>query len=149
MQEPKKTPGRRFPVDIYRKTEVMTANRETILLMMYAGAIRFLKQAIEAEERSDVAERGRLVGRTQEIVNELRSTLNFEVGGEIATQLDQLYIFVTDRLIQGNIEKNVTPLKEALSVLSTLNSAWEEAIAALKKGKESPDKGTEKVPPEV
>ncbi len=133
-----KTPNKSQPINpyvrAYRNTEVKTANREALLLMMYAGAVRFLKQAIEAIQRKDIAEKVRLVGRTQEIVSELRATLNFEVGGEIATTLDALYGFITDRLLIGNRDTDEKALGEALKVLNTLQSAWEEAIANLKNG---------------
>jgi flagellar protein FliS len=129
--QPKKLQNNRY--ESYRKTDVMTANRETILLMMYAGAIRFLKQAIEATDRGDIPEKGRLIGKTQEIVSELRSTLDFEVGGDIAKNLDRLYLFVTQCLIQGSIEKTSGKLKDGLKILITLNDAWEKAIESLKK----------------
>jgi len=136
MPEEAKRPVRKTPVDIYRKTEVVTANRETILLMMYAGAIRFLKGAIEAAEKGEIEEHCRLTTRTLDIVTELRATLNFEIGGDIAEQLDLLYAYVTQRLFKATAEKQVAPLKEALNILNTLNSAWEGAIASLKKEKE-------------
>ena len=119
----------------YKRTEVLTANRETILLMMYAGAIRFLKGAIEAGTRGDIAERARLVTRTQGIVSELRSTLDFKVGGEIAQNLDRLYGFVTNRLMAGSLENDLGKLEEALGVLNTLHEAWEQAVASLRKEK--------------
>jgi flagellar secretion chaperone FliS len=123
-------------LDSYRKTEVTTANRETILLMLYAGAIRFLKGALEAGERKDLAERNLLTSKAQSIVNELRSVLDFKIGGEIATELDRLYAFVTSRLISATIEHNADHLREALKVLESLHTAWEEAVASLKKQKE-------------
>jgi flagellar protein FliS len=116
----------------YRKTEVLTANRETLLLMLYAGAIRFLGQAIQAAEKGDAHEKLRLIGRTQEIVNELRATLDFKAGGEIATSLDALYAFVTGRLTEGGVKGDTQGLKEALDVLNTLNDAWELAIQQLR-----------------
>jgi flagellar secretion chaperone FliS len=122
-------------IEAYRKTDVMTANRETILLMMYAGAIRFLKQAIEAKESHQVAERVRLVTKTQEIITELRSTLNFELGGELAHTLDALYAYLAKRLTQGTLENNPEHLQEVLNHLSSLNEAWEQAILTLKKEK--------------
>lgn len=128
------------PLDIYRKTDVMTANRETILLMMYAGATRFLRQAIEALNGGDFPEMNRMIAKTQEIVNELRSTLNFEVGGEIAKNLEMLYAFVTQKLIQGNLERSAAPLGEALGILENLNTAWEQAIASLKKERANAEK---------
>ncbi len=123
-------------IDSYRKTAVTTASRETVLLMLYAGAIRFLKGALEAAERKDLAERNRLVSRTQSIVSELRSVLDFKIGGTIATELDRLYAFVTSRLVTATIEHNSDHLREALKVLETLHNAWEEAVASLRKQKE-------------
>lgn len=121
------------PYDIYRKTNVMTASRETILLMMYEGAIRFLRQGITALETGNLAEMSKGVSRTQEIIGELRSTLNFEVGGDIAKSLEQLYVFITQKLIQGSLEKSIAPLNEALGVLENLHTTWDQAIQQLKK----------------
>jgi len=117
----------------YRKTDIMTANKETILLMMYAGALRFLKQGIEAAENNNIEEKARMVGKTQEIITELRSTLNFEAGGELANQLEALYIFIGQRLAHGLVEGKTEYLREALKLLNTLNDAWEQAAESLKK----------------
>jgi flagellar secretion chaperone FliS len=122
-------------IDSYRKTEVTTANRETVLLMMYAGAIRFLKSALEAFDRNDIAERNRHTTRVH-IVSELRAVLDFNIGGEIATELDRLYAFVSSRLVTATVQNNRDHLKDALKVLETLHIAWEEAVASLKKQKE-------------
>ncbi len=119
----------------YRKTEVYTANKETLLLMMYSGVIRSLKRAIDAGEKGDGAERARFIVKAQEIVNELRSTLNFDVGGDIAKHLDSLYAFITERLVQATVDPKAEPIQDALKVLTTLNNAWEEAIASLRKEK--------------
>jgi len=119
----------------YRRTDVMTANRETILLMMYAGAIRSLKKAIESIETGNRLEKAKHLCRTQEIVNELRANLNFNIANDIAKNLDMLYDFISQRMMQGNLDNDPKPLQEALGILSTLNSAWEEAIASLKKEK--------------
>lgn len=123
-------------IDRYRRTEVLTANRETILLMMYAGAIRFLKGAMEAAGVPDIAERNRLTTKVQDIVNELRAVLDFQIGGEIAHELDRLYAFVSSKLVSATVQNNPDHLQEALKVLETLHTAWEEAVASLKKQKE-------------
>ena len=123
----------RNPLETYRKTEVNTANPETILLMMYAGAMRFIKKAIDAAEKGDIAERGRQIAKTQEIVTELRSTLNFEVGGEIARTLELLYAYISQRLGQAGLENNIDHLKEVLGILTTLNEGWEQAVANIRK----------------
>jgi flagellar protein FliS len=113
----------------------MTANRETILLMMYSGAMRALRKAIESVESGNRLEKAKQLNKTQEIINELRATLNFDISNEIAKNLDMLYDFITQRLLKGNLDNDVKPLNEALNILVTLNGAWEEAIASLKKEK--------------
>lgn len=128
------------PLENYRKTDLMTANRETILLMMYGGAMRFLKQGIEAGEAQDFILMNRMVTKAQEIVNELRSTLNFEVGGDIAKNLESLYAFITERMLQGCLDRQVKPLTEALGIIQTLNEAWEQAIASLRKERSQTEK---------
>lgn len=120
------------PFQSYKKTDVLTANRETILIMMYDGAIRFLKKAIDSSKANKVEEKNIFVGRTMDIVNELRATLNHKAGGEIAEKLDGLYDFICDRLLKGSMENNPKQLEEALGILTTLRTAWDEAIEALK-----------------
>ncbi len=134
-------PNKKAGVNAYRQNEVMTANKETVLVLLYAGAIRFLKQAIEAVENKKIADKAKHLLRVHEIVTELRAGLNFEAGGgEIAKNLERLYDFITDRLTQGNLTNTVPPLQEALSVLTTLHEAWEQAIALIKKEKASAEK---------
>jgi flagellar protein FliS len=118
----------------YKTTSVQSASREKLLLMLYEGAIRFIKQAILAIDRKDIAERGMNIGRAFDIVNELNNTLNHEAGGEIAKNLEQLYMFVTEQLTKSNATGQKAPLEEALKVLETLYSGWREAIEKLKRG---------------
>jgi flagellar secretion chaperone FliS len=114
----------------------MTANKEAILLLLYEGLIRFLKQAIIAIEKKDTIEKSRLIGRGQDIVNELRATLNKKQGGDLAVSLDSLYGFVTDRLILANKDNDSEKLNEAINILTTLHEAWQQAINSTKTEKE-------------
>ncbi len=111
----------------------MTANKETVLLLLYEGAIRFLKQAIDAVEAKKASDKAKYILRTHEIVSELRAGLNFKIGGDVAPNLERLYDYIADRLVQGNIKNETQPLFEALKVLTTLHEAWETAIASLRK----------------
>ena len=133
-------PKSKQSINAYRQNEVMTANKETVLLLLYAGAVRFLKQAMESLEKGKLADKAKYILRTHEIVNELRAGLNLKDGGEIATNLERLYDFIIDRLIQGNMNNAQQPLQEALNVLITLNDAWEQAVASLRKEKAAAEK---------
>lgn len=117
----------------YKQTSVQSASREKLLLMLYEGAIRFIKQAIAAIDRKDIAERGVNIGRAFDIVNELNNTLNHDAGGEIAMNLEQLYMFVTEQLTRANASGQKKPLEDALKIMETLYSGWVEAVEKVKR----------------
>lgn len=120
----------------YKATSVQTASREKILLMLYEGAIRFTKQAIQACEEKKIADRGYNIGRVYDIVLELNNTLDHKVGGEIATNLERLYIFILDQLTKSNLTGNPEPLRASLKILETLYDGWVQAVEKIKKESE-------------
>ncbi|MGE0763292.1 MAG: flagellar export chaperone FliS [Bdellovibrionales bacterium] len=117
----------------YKETSVQSAGREKLLLMLYEGAIRFTKKAILACDQKDIAERGMNIGKSYDIIMELNNTLNHEVGGEISKNLEQLYMFMTDRLTKANVTGQKAHLEEVLKLLETLYSGWVEAVEKLKR----------------
>lgn len=121
------------PYQKYKKTSIETASREKILLMLYEGAIKFTKKAIAAAEGKRIAERAENICRVYDIVLELNNTLDHKVGGQLAAQLEQLYMFITDQLSKANIEGSAEPLKAVLKILETLYEGWAQAVEQLKK----------------
>jgi flagellar protein FliS len=117
----------------YKNTSIQSASREKLLLMMYEGAIRFVKQAITAAEQKKIADRGTNIGRAYDIILELNNTLDHGVGGEIASNLEQLYMYMTDQLTQGNLSGDPQHLRNCLKILETLYDGWAKAIEQLKK----------------
>src|SRR5580658_908287 len=120
----------------YKQTSVNSASREKLLLMMYEGAIKFTKKAIIACETKNIADRGLNIGKAYDIIMELNNTLNFEVGGEIAKNLEALYVYMTDQLTQSNISGDAAHLHTVLKLLNTLNEGWVKAVDSLKKKKD-------------
>jgi flagellar secretion chaperone FliS len=117
----------------YKNTSIQSAGREKLLLMMYEGAIKFVKKAIIASEQRNIAERGLNIGRAYDVILELNNTLDHKVGGEISANLEQLYMFLTEQLTQANITGDVQYLKNCLKILETLFEGWSKAIETLKK----------------
>jgi flagellar protein FliS len=132
----------------YKQANVLTASKETILLMLYEGAIRFVRGGIEAIETGKIEERSRQLLRAQDIITELRCTLDFKAGKDIAENLERLYEYVTDRLIQANIQHSIEPAKQGLKVLEELHQTWSQAISSLKKEKENEEKNASSDPAE-
>ncbi len=117
----------------YKKTSVESASREKLLLMLYEGAIKFNKKAIMACENKDVAGRCENIARTYDIILELMNTLDFKIGGEVAVNLEQLYMYMTDELTRANLTGKVDHLKNVLKILETLYVGWKEAVEIIKR----------------
>jgi flagellar secretion chaperone FliS len=116
------------PYKHYQKTQVTTASREKILLMLYEGAIRFTKQARQAMIEKKIADKGKYISKATAILSELMATLDFKIGGQLAHDLENLYIFMIDKLIEGNIQNKTEPLEHVERLLNTLYSAWKDVI---------------------
>jgi flagellar protein FliS len=117
----------------YKTTSVQSAGREKIMLMLYEGAIRFTKLAIQATEEKKIADRGMNIGRAYDIILELNNTLDHNVGGEISKNLEQLYMFITDQYTQANITGDPKYLRDVQKILETLYDGWTKAVEQLKK----------------
>ena len=117
----------------YKKTSVESASREKLLLLMYEAAIKYVKRASAAIEQNDIAERGKNIGFAFDVIMELNNTLDHTVGGDVATNLEQLYMFLTEELTKANIEASRDRLVKIEEILMTLYSGWQEAIEQLKK----------------
>ncbi len=120
----------------YKQTSVTSASREKLLLMMFEGAIKFTKLAIRGAEEKKVPERCENIGRAFDIVLELNNTLDHKVGGEISSQLEQLYMFVTDQYSKANLTGDIEPLKTALKILENLYKGFAGAVEKIKKESE-------------
>jgi flagellar protein FliS len=119
----------------YLETQVKTASKEQLLLMLYDGAIRFAEQAKEKIEEKDYERMHNLLLRAQRIIMELMSTLNKKVGEEIYKSLMGLYGFIQLRLMRANLRRDKKCLEEALQILKHLRETWALAIESDRKQK--------------
>lgn len=112
----------------YQQTQVVTASKEKILLMLYESCIRNFKKCREAMVAKNYAEKGAALGKAQDIINELCNSLNFDVGGDISRQLEGLYNHIFEQSTQANITNDPAKLDHCIKLLETLYSGWKEAI---------------------
>lgn len=110
----------------YQRVQITSANQKTLIIMLYAGAIRFINEAKIKLLKNDIAGKGKAINRALDIVNELLSSLNFEKGGEVAQKLSSLYFHINKHLIDANMNNQTQNLDHAISVLATLKEAWEK-----------------------
>lgn len=112
----------------YLKNQIETASKEQLLIMFYDGAIRFINRATIAIENNNIEQRSYCINKASAIISELSTTLNHDIGGQIATDLDALYDFMIRELVKANASNSVKPLNPVLTILTDLRETWKEAI---------------------
>ena len=122
----------------YLKTQIQTASREQLILMLYDGAIRFAEQAKDRIAAKDWEGSHGLLIRAQNIVLELLYALDRKAGGAVADNLAGLYSYCYHRLVGANIHHDPVKIDECNNILRGLREAWAQAILSLKKGAQAP-----------
>lgn len=112
----------------YQQNQILSASPEQILIMLYDGAIRFTRQAIAGVEEEDRLKKLEGTRRAMAIITEFANTLDHEVGGEIAENLDALYAFMTRELTQANLNSDIERYRVVEDLLVGLRSTWVEAV---------------------
>jgi flagellar secretion chaperone FliS len=108
----------------YLRNAVMTAAPEQLQMMLYDGAIRFVRQAREAMEKCDLETSCEKLLRAQRIVVEMQNGLRPEISPELCAQMSSLYGFVYGRLVESNMKRDVSMLDQALQVLEHMRETW-------------------------
>ena len=118
------------PYDKYRQSSVQTSTPAQLLLMLYDGAIRFVRGGIEGIREQDIQKTNTLLNKAQTIISELTVTLNASY--EAVQGLPALYEYINHLLMESNIKKDTQPAEEALGYLVELRDTWAEAAIIAK-----------------
>lgn len=118
----------------YKQTAVLTASRGQVLIMLYEAAIRNVKKATDCMQKKDMAGKGEAIGKTHDILNELMNSLDFQVGGDIARELERLYNFMIEQLVKANADNDQTALTNIHKLLNTLLDGWRGAVREVERG---------------
>lgn len=121
--------GRDKVLQAYRQSRVETASPGELVLMLYNACLRNMKDAIACISREDVPTANSHLLKAQDIVDELRGSLNHETG-EIARRLDSLYDYVYDCLLRANLRKDPRLVEDALKVMTQIRDAWQEVVVS-------------------
>lgn len=116
-------------ITTYKNNAIGTQSSGQVIVMLYDGAIKFLRQAIAAIEAQQDAEKGECINRAQAIITELNICLDMEAGGEIAQNLRKLYNFMSVHINEANTKRDPQRIRDVIACLSDLNEGW-KAITA-------------------
>lgn len=111
---------------LYKGTKVNTASPAELTLMLYEGAIKFCNIADLGFEQRDYEKVSNNIIKVQNIITELRSTLDFKY--PTAKDFDVIYEYITSLLVQANIKKDPEQLALALEQIREMRDLWKEIM---------------------
>ncbi len=117
----------------YKKSSIMTAPPEELVLMLYNGGMKFLKKAMIHLEDDNLEGCHVAVIRAQDIVIEFMSKVDTDY--EVGKNLFSLYDYMYRRLIEANVKKDMKIIEEVYNMFKELKETWEEAIKIVRKNK--------------
>jgi flagellar secretion chaperone FliS len=128
----------------YREVHLASSSPEETVLMLYDGAIRFLKEACREIAKENIPAKIELLDRVEKIVEYLQSCLDREQGGEIADSLQRLYDYMLVRLTEANLYNDVAKLEEIETLIGTVREGWASICDAPRKNQETNEAQPEK-----
>ncbi len=84
-----------------------------------------LVAASNAIDRKDVKQRGECISKAIRLIDVLKISLDLEKGGNIATNLDALYDYCTQKLIIGNIQSDKSHIDEVSGIIREIKEGWD------------------------
>lgn len=121
----------------YQKAAVSTLDQKKMIVLLYDGAIKFLSIAMNKMNGGDAYEAHTNLIRGKSIVAELLASLDMDAGGDIAINLQRLYAYMFNTLIDANMKRDVNRVQEVIELLKQLREAW-KAVESPKQASAGP-----------
>ena len=106
-------------------TGVSKSNNVELIQMLFDGLIESLATARGHIQHNNISEKGKAISRASRIVLGLQGALDFEKGGDLANNLNELYSYVTRRLFHVNAHNDIEVLDEIHGLMREIRDAWE------------------------
>ncbi len=111
---------------VHYRSNVEVASPHRLIDMLYEGAIERVVQAKGALEYGNVQAKGNKINSAISIVSGLRESLNTDQGGDLAMNLDNLYVYIQDILAHAHRHNEAAKLDEAITLLGDLRATWQK-----------------------
>lgn len=108
------------------ETGVVAASPHKLIVMLFDGALASLATARHQIQSGNIAGKGHAISKAITIIDSgLRASLDKNVGGEIAQNLDALYEYMSGQLLKANLGNDPALIEEVQRLLKDLKGAWE------------------------
>ncbi|WP_096201156.1 flagellar export chaperone FliS [Bacillus sp. FJAT-45350] len=100
---------------------------QEITALLYEACVTNLESAIKTIDEKDYIQANENLKKATDILHRLGAGINYEAG-IVADQLDTLYNYMADKLVEANYNKDVTSINEVLNILTEIMNAWNLAM---------------------
>ena len=107
------------------ESAVSDADPHRLIQLLLQGAVDRIAVARGHIQRGELAPKGESIGKALNIIGGLRGSLNLEQGGDIAQNLQALYSYAEQRLLEANVNNDPARLDEVARLLGEIKGAWE------------------------
>lgn len=107
----------------YTEASVLTASPERLVVMLYDGAIRFLKQSAAAMREGELKQSRDRLHKAQAVIDELYRSVDVSQG-EIAHGLRSIYAFCRRHLNEATASSDPDGYEKVAELLSELRESW-------------------------
>lgn len=105
--------------------QVSEADPHRLIQMLFEGGLQRIAQAKGAMQHGNTPLKGELIGKSMGIIGGLRDSLDLSKGGELASNLDNLYSFMLQRLTIANLNNDAAILDEVAALLRDVKEGWD------------------------
>lgn len=112
---------------VYQRTAVESADPNKLIVMLFEGAVRFLRQAAEAMAQRQYEQQCHFITRTQSILTELTCALDDDADEELSGSLRLLHAWLHTQLTEASVEDDTEKLSQVLQIVEDLRDTWTEA----------------------
>ena len=127
--------ARQKAIDSYGEVNVVSgvnsADNVQLIQMLFDGLVESLKAAEGQIKRNEINAKAKSLARASKIVLGLQNALDFEEGGEIATNLNELYSYVVRRLFHVNAHNDIDALIEIHGLMEEIRQAWKSVTSLI------------------
>lgn len=109
----------------YRQNAVLSASPAQLVVELYDGARRFLRQAADAMGARDIERAHQKLRRAEMIIDHLNSVIDDDQG-EISTQLHTVYAFYLAHLNEARMSQDPEKVRAVARMLGDLREAWNQ-----------------------
>lgn len=107
------------------ETGVLAANPHKLIVMLFDGLQVALATALMQMKEGNIAAKGKSISKALLIIDSgLRASLDKSAGGEIAGNLDRLYEYMSNRLLQANLKNDPEAIEEVQRLVQDIKQAW-------------------------